>query len=290
MGKSSSKTIVGRSRAGTAELLKNTVAMTKDLERWLDVHGGWSEATAQIDLDADPTATLRIQGALLLRKARVHTVAALRANETSNLHSLAVQMRPVLESAGQVVFVFHNTIIAPGFTATRESARDSIGHRLNADHYQTLLRETKGQIRPEELRRVEEEAERAAAASVGMPAPKKRKGRSFKHSDKVAMLPYGREWYAHLSEHFGHGKREWRGLSMSGGVISIDTAADQLAFLWMLNYLVNQVALMNAYTALCPIAGDNKRSWINPTLAHLSEVRAASKTLLDDATSAWEQT
>ena len=290
MEKSSSKTIVGHSRAGTAELLKTTVAMTEDLERLLDVHGGWSEANAQIDLDADPTATLRIQGALLLRKARVHAVAALRANETSNLHSLAVQMRPILESAGQVVFIFHNTVIAPGFTATRESARESMGHWLNADHYQTLLRETKDQISPKELRRIEEEAEREAAASVGMPAPKKRKGQSIRHADKVAMLPCGREWYAHLSEHFGHGKGEWRGLSMSGGVISIDTAADQLAFLWMLNYLVNQVALMNAYTALCPVAGDSKPSWVNSTLAHLSEVRTASKTLLDDATSAWEQT
>ena len=65
------------------------------------VTGGWREATARIDVDADPTATLRIVGALLLCKARIHTVAVLRANETSNLHSLAVQMRPVLECAGQ---------------------------------------------------------------------------------------------------------------------------------------------------------------------------------------------
>ena len=61
----------------------------------MDVAGGWPEASAQIDLNADPAAALRIMGALLLRKARIHAVAVLRANETSNLHSLAVQMRPV---------------------------------------------------------------------------------------------------------------------------------------------------------------------------------------------------
>ena len=33
----------------------------------------------------------------LLRKARLHAIAVLRANETGNVHSLAVQMRPVLE-------------------------------------------------------------------------------------------------------------------------------------------------------------------------------------------------
>ena len=41
------------------------------------VTGGWREATARIDVDADPTATLRIVGALLLCKARIHTVAVL---------------------------------------------------------------------------------------------------------------------------------------------------------------------------------------------------------------------
>ena len=96
-----------------AELLAKAVAVTRKLERRLDVTGGWREATARIDLDADPAAAVRIIGALLLRKARIHTVAVLRANETSNLHSLAVQMRPVLECAGQVVFFFHYTTIAP---------------------------------------------------------------------------------------------------------------------------------------------------------------------------------
>ena len=99
MSNKPSKADVGRSRAGMATLLTKAVEMTRKLERRLDVSGGWREARAQTDVDADPTATLRIIGALLLRKARIHTVAVLRANETSNLHSLAVQMRPVLKVA-----------------------------------------------------------------------------------------------------------------------------------------------------------------------------------------------
>ena len=62
-----------------AALLTETVAMTRKLEGRLDVVGGWREATAEIDIDADPAETLRIAGALLLRKARIHTVAVLRA-------------------------------------------------------------------------------------------------------------------------------------------------------------------------------------------------------------------
>ena len=277
---------VARYRAGMAELLTKAVAMTLKLEQWLDVTGGWREATAEIDLDADPAATLRIQGALLLRKARIHTVAVLRANETSNLHSLAVQMRPVLECAGQVVFLFDHTIIAPTLRIAPDRAAEVVGNRLNADHYQTLRRRTKGDVSPEELRAVEEQAQEAAAASVGAPKPRRRKERRFNQADKVAPLAGGRAWYDYLSKHFSHGKvAAWRGLSWQGGVISIDRVEDEFAFLGMMDYLVNQVAHMNAYAALCPVAGDTDR-WIEPTLAQLCDVRESSKALRDAAMSA----
>ena len=162
---------VSRYRAGMAELLTKAVAMTLKLEQWLDVTGGWREATAEIDLDADPAATLRIVGALLLRKARIHTVAVLRANETSNLHSLAVQMRPVLECAGQVVFFFDHTMIAPNLRMAPERVAEVVGNRLNADHYQTLRRRSRGDVSPEELRAVEEQAQEAAAAFIGATSP-----------------------------------------------------------------------------------------------------------------------
>ena len=189
-----------------AMLLTKAVAMTRKLERRLDVTGGWREASARIDIDAEPTAPLRVIGALLLRKARIHTDAVLRANKSSNLCSLAVQMRPVLECAGQVVFFFHNTMIAPNRLMEPERAAEVVGNRLNADHYQTLRTRTKGKVSPEELREVEAQAQEAAAAFFGAPKPKRRKGRRLNQADKVATLEKGREWYGYLSDHFSHGK------------------------------------------------------------------------------------
>ena len=126
MSNKPSRPDIARCRAGMAELLTEALEMTRKLERRLDVTGGWNEARAQIDLDADPVATFRIQGAFLLRKARIHTVAVLRANETGNLHSLAVQMRPVLECAGQVVFMYEHLFIAPDVFMTREKGRSEV--------------------------------------------------------------------------------------------------------------------------------------------------------------------
>ena len=48
-----------------------------------------------------------------LNKAQIHIAAVLVANESNNLHSLAVQMRPVLECAGQVVLVIHTLCLEP---------------------------------------------------------------------------------------------------------------------------------------------------------------------------------
>ena len=283
-------TDVARCRAGMAELLTKTVAMTRKLERRLDVAGGWREATARIDLEADPATAGRIMGALLLRKARIHAGAVLRANETNNLHSVAVQMRPVLECAGQVVFFFHNLTIAPNVQMPPERAVEIVGNRINADHYQWLRRKTKGEVSPDELREVEEQAQEAAALFAGAPKPKRRKGRRLNQADKVAILKGGQRWYRYLSEHFSHGKAaDWRGLSWRGGVMTIDRVEDGFAFLGLIGYLVEQVALMNAYAALCPVAGDEDdrwNRWIEPTLAQLHDVRWSSKALRDDAVGA----
>ena len=270
-----------------AKLLTQALVTTRNLERRMDVHGGWREARERIDFDADPTAALRVMAALLLRKARIHTDGVLRANESSNLHSLAVQMRPVLECAGQVAFLFRNLMIAPDVLMERERAAEVVGNRLNADHYQTLRARSKGKVSPEELREVETQAQEAAAMFFGGPKPKTRKGRRFDQADKVAPLEKGREWYRYLSEHFSHGRvPDWRGLSARGGVISIHRTVDQLAFLGLMYYLVNQVAVMNASAALCPVAGDADNQWtrwVEPALAQLRDVRQSSKALRDAA-------
>ena len=281
---------VARYRAGMAELLAESVAMTRELERWLGVTGGWREATAQIDLNAHPTATVRIMCALLLRKARLHTIAVLRANETNNVHSLAVQMRPVLECAGQVVFIFRNLIIAPDLLVEPEQALNVVGDYLNADYYRTIIGATKGDVGHKELLERISAAEEAAAAKVGMPKPEMRKGRSLKQADKVAMLEEGNGWYNYLSECFYHGRADWRGRSWRGGVISIDTVQDEFTFAGLMDYVVRQVGVMNSYAALCPVAEGGGRDWVEATLAQLREVRETSRAVRDAAVAAFSNT
>ena len=205
MSKNPSVGDVARCRADMAKLLTEALETTCKIERRLDASGGWREATAAIDINADPGATVRIAGALLLRKARIHIVAVLRANETSNLHSLAVQMRPVLECAGQVVFIFHNTIIAPDLLMSQEDAAAMFGNRLNADFYQTFRSKTKGQISLGKLREMATRAQADAAASVGAPNPTRQKSWTLRQADKMKPLAKGHEWYNYLSNRFAHG-------------------------------------------------------------------------------------
>ena len=264
---------VARYRAEMANLLEKSAATTRELERWLDVTGGLREAMEQIDLASDPTATVRIMCALLLRKARLHTDAVLRANETNNVHSLAVQMRPVLECAGQVVFIFHNLVIAPKLTM---GPLDLVGGYLNADYYRTVIGATKGKVGHKELLEQISDAEEAAAASFGMPKPQMRKGRSLNQADKVATLAEGNSWYGYLSEYFCHGRAIWRGHSWRGGVVSMDMVQDQFTFAGLMDYLVRQVAIMNAHAALCPVAGEDGWRRVEATLEQLREARETS--------------
>ena len=111
ISKMSSTSEVGRYRTGSANLLGNLVGAVGEIERSLDVDVEGDEASARAVLQGDPTGAFRITCAVLLRKAKIHMVAMLRANENNNVHSLAVQMRPVLECAGQVLLVFHNLMI-----------------------------------------------------------------------------------------------------------------------------------------------------------------------------------
>ena len=46
---------------------------------------------------------------------------------------------------------------------------------------------------------------------------------------------------------------------------------------------MNQVIVMTAYAALCPVAGDVQHGWVEATLAHLRKMREGSKALRDAA-------
>ena len=259
LNNNSPRIVVARYREDMARMLAEVIETTRKLEQRMAITGGWRKASAELDLESDPSATLRFQGALLLRKARVHSLAVLRANETNNLHSLAVQMRPVLECAGQVLFIIHYTILAPGVQISPENAAMTYGNRLNADFYQSFRKLTRGQINREELRKMATQAQVDAATSFEAVKPKQQKSWKFNQADKVANLAKGDAWYAFLSDHFIHGKSaNLKGFSWQGGVMSIDQVEDEFAFLGLMSYLVEQVALMNAAAALCPAQEESR--------------------------------
>ena len=118
---------VGRYRTGVVNLLAKLVVAVAEIERCLDVSVDGEEASARAVLGDDSTGAFRIMCALLLRKAKLHMTAIMRANETGNVHSLAVQMRPILECAGQVVLIFHNVMIPP------ERGETVVGGYMNAN-------------------------------------------------------------------------------------------------------------------------------------------------------------
>ena len=258
-GQVASVSEVGRYRAGVARLLGGSIARAGSIERWLDAAVGGGEASKRAVLEADSSGALRIMCAMLLRKARLHMIAVLRANETCNVHSLAVQMRPVLECAGQVVFLFHNTVIAP------ERGEGAVGGYLNANFYETTIRATKGEVGHERLLKMISEA-------CGEPEGKQRGGK-VRQAAKVATLAGGKEWYDHLSECFCHGNANWTGYPWQGGVVSTKTVEDEFACAGMMDYLVEQVAVMNAYATLCPLAGKVVPERAEAGLAQLKAVR-----------------
>lgn len=277
---------VTRYRATVANLLADSVATTHELERLIldgTVDG------AHVDLVSDPSARGeaarshpgRLPYTLLLRKARIHTAAVLWANDTNNLHSLGVQMRPVLECAGQVVFVFHHLIVAPNTTMDPERAVELLGRYSHADYYRTVMAATKGKVGHNKLLENISVLEETVAASVGMPMVEIGEGRTLRQAGKVATLAEGKILYDHLSDYFCHGRVDWRGHSWLGGVVSTDSDQDVFAFAILMNYLVEQVAVMNAYAAL--LDESDGRGWVEATLKQLHEAREASNAVRDAA-------
>ncbi|MCY4660925.1 MAG: hypothetical protein OXF93_14085 [Acidobacteria bacterium] len=168
-------------RAAMAGFLKSSLALMAHTAGPQTAHTGLDAAT-RAELERDPFHVFRLHAALLVRKARLHVIAVLHANRNSNLHSLAVQMRPALECAGQVVLKFHRLFIA--------SDPDSVGGYLNADYLQTMQRHTKGQLGRDYLLE--------SIAKVD-PLGVHRRPQRLSESAKVQSLEGGPSWYDYLS-------------------------------------------------------------------------------------------
>ena len=218
------------------------------------------DADTRAELERDPFHVFRLGAVLLVRKARFHVIAVLAANRDSNLHSLAVQMRPALECAGQVVSIFHGLFIA--------SDPDSVGKYLNADYLQTMQRHTKGQLGRDYLLE-----SIAKVDSLGV----HRKPRRLHESDKVQSLEGGLASYDYLSR-FHHPKLDTlRGPSFLGGVSSNNTRLDQLAFASLLDYLAHQMLVMVAHAALSPTTDLDTDPFLAEVFVRLAEKRTKTR-------------
>ena len=232
-------TVVTKYRESMAGCLQASLVGINDVLSPIDLDGVFGPIS-QSEFDDDPVIVFRQMSYLLMTKARLHVFAAVRANRESNIHSLAVQVRPALECAGQVVSVFRDLLGKfPG-------AEGRIIGYANADYYQTVIRLSRGQVdHIEILSKIN-----AAVPSRTEPV---RKVRSLRESEKVKDLAFGENWYGHLSDCFFHSDMAaLKNDSYFGGVRSNNTMHDEFGFALLLDYFAHQMMVMVLYAAACP--------------------------------------
>ena len=140
-----SSTEIGRYRSIMSKLVSGLATLIEQMEGMQQVPDGQGGPGRQVAVDGGRPDGLQIYCVLLLRRARLHAVAVLRANEACNAHSLGVQMRPALECAGQLALISHNLILEPQHGHTR------VQSYMDADYYRTIVRATKGAIGHDQL-------------------------------------------------------------------------------------------------------------------------------------------
>ena len=120
---------------------------------------------------------------LLVRKAQLHLIAALRANETNNLHSLSAQMRVVLECASQVMW--QALAVCPCGEGQPASELYRFLESEEYDYKSSMLRITRGEEGAEELQQFIV----SCRESIGWDDQKPPKGTGL--VAKAAVLPGG---------------------------------------------------------------------------------------------------
>lgn len=266
---------VTRYRTGIAALLARQVEDANTIEHKLDVVAG-DDASERSAIEDIPFGPFRLHCALLLHKAVIHTKGVLSANDANNLHSLAVQMRPVLKCAGQIKRVIHNLLIEPKHIRDVQEfiERDYLGTFVRAGAIQGIYDQLLNDI---------------SRAREGFGDAPLRKLRSIRQEEKVVVLEGGRGWYKHLTENFCHGDGNWKEQSWLGGVVSTNTPQDEFTFAGHMDYLVEQSAVMNSYTALQIPSTKTLGERTEIVFGQLQKVRAEAKALRDNALAAAEQ-
>ena len=184
-------------------------------------------------MDDKAEVAVRNECGLLLRKAQLHLEAVLRANESNNLHSLAVHIRVVLECAAQIVW----TANSAGKGSGKEL--DQVLNVRESDLWYALASLSRGTVEQSEIQKT------IASARSGIGQQGSKRPKRVSPTQKIDHLPGGRSWYSHISEYFCRGDSSaLTGPSFFGGVTSIDKEADELAFAIFLDNLTGQVARM----------------------------------------------
>lgn len=188
----------------------------------------------------DPTSVFEVSMGLLVRRVCLHVTGALCAEQASNMHSLAAQMRPALECAGQIVTTMKDLV------ERGDSGRAAVISRTGADYHNTVTRLSQGQQDPEALL---PDIAKKHLANYETRLAKRR----FDPQDTVKDLDDGKEWYDHLSRCFIHSDlTALKGYGFYGGVCSSDSVDDQIPLAYLLDYLTDQVLIMIRYAAMCP--------------------------------------
>lgn len=251
--------LVSDYRAAMADFLKSSLPLMVPSAGTETSHPGFDDDTIA-ECERDPFHVFRVEAAVLMRKARLHVIAVLVANREANLHSVAVQMRPALECAGQVVSVFYNLFFGKDANA--------MSQYINADYIQTMQRLSRGQVDRRYL------LETIAKAD---PQGSQRKPKRLLQSDKVRSLEGGPGMYKYLSLFHHPTLDTLRGPSCTGGVTSNNTLPDQLAFAMLLDYLAHQMLVMIAHAALSPTTKWDTDPFIAKVFGRLAEKRAATR-------------
>jgi len=225
-------------RESMANFLCKSIKDMDDVLSLMDVDDPFKEYTDE-EIKRDPLIFARNSNYLLMKKAKFHVIAVLRASQSNNFHSLAVQMRPALECVGQVVFTV-GTIIAE-----EPSSEYKILNDLFTDYYDTTKRWTRGKNDPVALLNKKYKQDPIVKEIL-------QKIRGRKVSDSVKSLKFGTNWYRHLSECFYHSDlTALRNISYYGGVRSCNSPLDQFFFACFLDYLAYQTLVMILYSTLC---------------------------------------
>ena len=213
----------------------------------------------------DPRIALRNENGLLLRKAQLHIEAVLRANKSNNLHSLAVQMRVVLECAAQVRSKANSVC---------EGSPEALARTLNtteSDYQYAMLAASRGQVDLKTIRDGIANARRGIGQH-GVERPKR-----VTVADRIESLSGGSGWYDYLSEFFCHPEADvLAGSVFLGGVVSAGASELHLTFAVFLEYLTNEVMVMLAGSGVLLIA-------INGDTQPFDDALALKERWLEDA-------